>query len=184
MCKCSVISRAAGAPRLNQRRHQIPNQNAFKLITVSHHQISTNAAECYFAEPLPEAESHFRYLGFNASVIKQDQREELATQATTSLLTFEYALSPCMRMGGSRLLPGWWNLVSNGWMVEFVSLEIKITICSFGASHLYGASYIHSGSNRGSSAVLRFFRRKLPVGINPRWFAEALEVPGLGSKLY
>jgi hypothetical protein len=62
---------------------RFPSRNAFKLITVSHHQISTHAAECHFAEPLPEAESHFRYLGFNASVIKQEQREELATQART-----------------------------------------------------------------------------------------------------
>jgi hypothetical protein len=62
---------------------RFPSRNVFKLITVPHHQISTNAAERHFAEPTPEAESHFRYLGFIASVIKQEQREELATQSRT-----------------------------------------------------------------------------------------------------
>jgi hypothetical protein len=61
-----------------------------------------------------------------------------------------------MRMGGSRLLPGWWNLVSNGWMVEFVSLEIRITIRSFSASPIY-ATFLHSVSKYDSSAVLSFF---------------------------
>jgi hypothetical protein len=72
-----------GAPRLNQRCRQIPNQKRLQIDHCFHHQISTNAAGCHFAEPPLEAESHFRYLGFIASVIKQEQREELATQART-----------------------------------------------------------------------------------------------------
>ena len=63
---------------------RFPTRNAFKLITVPHQQISTNAAECHFVEPLPEAESHLIYVGFNASVFKQEQREEVATKSRTN----------------------------------------------------------------------------------------------------
>jgi hypothetical protein len=61
----------------------LDQKNAFKLITVPHHQISTNAAECHFIELLPEAESFLSYFGSNASAIKPEQREELATQVRT-----------------------------------------------------------------------------------------------------